>query len=166
MSDSRNGPPPLPGSVPATPPPLPAASLDGPGSPQDVPPLPGSFPLDTSTLPQAIRDEVEAPDPVAIDTSASELKDGLNRCPKCGATDIRPKAGTDILVCLYCRHEWHGARVEEEFGLGEAIDQLRGTVIASGARDIDADTSALMTFKCTGCGAEVTVNTESTMTAR
>ena len=78
----------------------------------------------------------------------------------------RPKAGTDILVCLYCRHEWHGARVEEEFGLGEAIDQLRGTVIASGARDIDADTSALMTFKCTGCGAEVTVNTESTMTAR
>lgn len=166
MSDPRNGPPPLPGSAPATPPPLPAASLNGPGSPQDVPPLPGSFPLDTSTLPQAIRDEVEAPDPVAIDTSASELKDGLNRCPKCGATDIRPKAGTDILVCLYCRHEWHGARVEEEFGLGEAIDQLRGTVIASGARDIDADTSALMTFKCTGCGAEVTVNTESTMTAR
>ena len=166
MSDPRNGPPPLPGSAPATPPPLPAASLDGPGSPQDVPPLPGSFPLDTSKLPQAIRDEVEAPDPVAIDTSASELKDGLNRCPKCGATDIRPKAGTDILVCLYCRHEWHGARVEEEFGLGEAIDQLRGTVIASGARDIDADTSALMTFKCTGCGAEVTVNTESTMTAR
>lgn len=166
MSDPRNGPPPLPGSAPAMPPPLPAASLDGPGSPQDVPPLPGSFPLDTSKLPQAIRDEVEAPDPVAIDTSASELKDGLNRCPKCGATDIRPKAGTDILVCLYCRHEWHGARVEEEFGLGEAIDQLRGTVIASGARDIDADTSALMTFKCTGCGAEVTVNTESTMTAR
>ncbi|TGR95055.1 TFIIB-type zinc ribbon-containing protein, partial [Mesorhizobium sp. M2E.F.Ca.ET.209.01.1.1] len=65
-----------------------AASLDGPGSPQDVPPLPGSFPLDTSKLPQAIRDEVEAPDPVAIDTSASELKDGLNRCPKCGASDI------------------------------------------------------------------------------
>lgn len=166
MSDPRNGPPPLPGSAPATPPPLPASSLDGPGSPQDVPPLPGSFPLDTSKLPQAIRDEVEAPDPVAIDTSASELKDGLNRCPKCGASDIRPKPGTDILVCLYCRHQWHGARVEEEFGLGEAIDQLRGTVIASGARDIDADTSALMTFKCTGCGAEVTVNTESTMTAR
>ncbi|WP_448123018.1 TFIIB-type zinc ribbon-containing protein [Stenotrophomonas riyadhensis] len=166
MSDPRNGPPPLPGSAPSTPPPLPAVSLDGPGSPQDVPPLPGSFPLDTSKLPQAIRDEVEARDPVAIDTSASELKDGLNRCPKCGATDIRPKAGTDILVCLYCRHEWHGARVEEEFGLGEAIDQLRGTVVASGARDIDADTSALMTFKCTGCGAEVTVNTESTMTAR
>lgn len=113
MSDSRNGPPPLPQAAPASPPPLPAAKLDGPGSPQDVPPLPGGFPLDTSTLPQAIRDEVEAPDPLAIDTSASELKDGLNRCPKCGSTDIRPRLGTDVLVCLYCRHEWHGARVEE-----------------------------------------------------
>ncbi|HGM6771321.1 TPA: TFIIB-type zinc ribbon-containing protein [Stenotrophomonas maltophilia] len=166
MSDPRNGPPPLPASGPVTPPPLPGAALDGPGSPRDVPPPPGSFPLDTSQLPQAIRDEVDAPDPLAIDTSATELKDGLNRCPKCGATDIRPKLGTDILVCLYCRHEWHGARVEEAFGLGENIDQLRGTIIASGARDIDADASALMSFKCTGCGAEVTVNTESTMTAR
>ncbi|WP_282277531.1 TFIIB-type zinc ribbon-containing protein [Stenotrophomonas sp. PS02297] len=165
MSDPRNGPPPLPGSVPP-PPPLPAAVLDGPGSPRDVPPLPGTFPLDTANLPKAIRDEVEAPDPVAIDTSATELKDGLNRCPKCGATDIRPRAGTDMLVCLYCRHEWDGARVEEEFGLGEGIDQLQGTVIASGARDIDAAASALMTFKCSGCGAEVTVNTESAMTAR
>lgn len=147
-----------------TPPPLPPAS--GPGSPQDVPPLPGSFPIDPATLPGPIRDELLAPDPVAIDMSAEELKDGLNRCPKCGATDIRQKPGSDLLVCLYCRNEWHGQRVEEEFGLGEGIDQLRGTVIASGARDIDADAASLMTFKCTGCGAEVTVNTENAMTAR
>ncbi len=38
--------------------------------------------------------------------------------------------------------------------------------MASGARDIAADAAVLMTFKCTGCGAEVTVNTESAMTAR
>src|SRR5690606_34771884 len=68
--------------------------------------------------------------------------------------------------CMYCRNEWHGQRVEEEFGLGEGIDQLEGTVIASGARDIDDDAAALMTFKCSGCGAEVTVNTENAMTAR
>ena len=66
MSDPRNGPPPLPGSAPATPPPA-GGVVGWPGSPQDVPPLPGSFPLDTSKLPQAIRDEVEAPDPVAIE---------------------------------------------------------------------------------------------------
>lgn len=149
-----------------TPPPVPPAAPSGPGSPQDVPPVPGSFPIDPATLPEAIRDEVLAPDPVAIDTASEELKDGLNRCPKCGATDIRHKPGSDLLICLYCRNEWHGQRVEEEFGLGEGIDQLKGTVIASGARDIAADSAALMTFKCTGCGAEVTVNTDNAMTAR
>ena len=146
-----------------TPPPVPPS---GPGSPQDVPPLPGQFGIDPSSLPPPIRDESLAPDPVAIDTSAEELKDGANRCPKCGATDIRQRPGTDLLVCLYCRNEWHGQRVEEEFGFGEGLDDLAGTIMASGARDIDDDVSSLMTYKCTGCGAEVTVNTESTMTAR
>ncbi|KAF1707488.1 TFIIB-type zinc ribbon-containing protein [Pseudoxanthomonas sacheonensis] len=148
------------------PPPIPAAPVTGPGSPQDVPPLPGSLPVDPATLPEPIREELLAPDPVAIDTSAAELKDGLNRCPKCGATDIRHKPGSDLLVCLYCRNEWDGARVEEEFGFGEGIAQLKGTVIASGARDIAADAASLMSFKCTGCGAEVTVNTDNAMTAR
>ena len=152
-----------------SPPPLPPQLLPeraGPGSPQDVPPLPGSFPVDPATLPEAIRDELLAPDPVAIDTAAAELKDGLNHCPKCGATDIRHKPGSDLLVCLYCRNEWDGARVEEEFGFGVGIRELKGTVIASGARDIDADVASLMSFKCTGCGAEVTVNTDNAMTAR
>jgi len=138
----------------------------GSGSPQQVPPPPGSFPVDPAALPEAIRDELQAPDPVAIDTSAQELKDGLNRCPKCGASDARHKVGTDLLVCLYCRHEWHSERVEEAFGLGEGIDQLKESVIASGARDIETDAASLMSFKCAGCGAEVTVNTESAMTAR
>jgi len=138
----------------------------GPGSPRDVPPLPGSFPLDPATLPDPIRAEIEAPDPVALDTRAEELKDGLNRCPKCGSTDVRLKLGTDVLICQFCRHEWHGASVEQEYSLGEGLDQLRGTIIASGARDIEAGTASLMSFKCTGCGAEVTINTETTMTAR
>lgn len=146
----------------ATPPPPPR----GPGSPQDVPPPPGSLPLDPSQLPKPIRDELEAPDPVALDTSAKELKDGANQCPKCGATDIRQRPGSDLLICLYCRNEWQGTRVEEAFGLGEGLDDLTGTVVASGARDIAADSSSLISFKCTGCGAEVTINTENAMTAR
>lgn len=155
MTDSRK-PPPLPGAV----------SPAGPGSPQDMPPLPGSFGVDPSTLPPPIRDELLAPDPVALDTSAAELKDGLNRCPKCGSSDIRHALGTDVLVCQYCRNAWHGDRIEEAFGLGTGIEDLRGDVIASGARNIDAGAASLMSFKCSGCGAEVTINTESTMTAR
>jgi ribosomal protein L37AE/L43A len=147
------------------PPPLPP-QYTGPGSPRDVPPRPGESPIDPATLPGPIREELEKPDPVAIDTSAEELKDGLNRCPKCGATEIRQRPGTDVLVCQFCRHEWHGERVEEEFGFGEGLDTLEGTIMASGARDIAADAANLMSFKCTGCGAEVTVNTENAMTAR
>jgi DNA-directed RNA polymerase subunit RPC12/RpoP len=138
----------------------------GPGSPRDVPPAPGTFPIDPATLPDPIREELEAPDPVAIDTSAEELKDGQNHCPKCGATDIRHKPGTDLLVCRFCRNEWIGERVEEQFGFGEGLDTLEGTIVASGARDIAADAANLMSFKCTGCGAEVTVNTANAMTAR
>ena len=145
-----------------TKPPLPT----GPGSPQDVPPVPGQFPIDPATLPGPIRDELQAPDPVAIDTASKELKDGLNHCPKCGSTEIRQRAGTDQLVCLFCRHQWTAARVEEEFGLGEGIGELKGTQVASGAKDISADAASLRTFKCSGCGAEVVVNTENAMTAR
>ncbi|HEX4481903.1 MAG TPA: TFIIB-type zinc ribbon-containing protein [Rudaea sp.] len=144
----------------------PPAPYTGPGSPQDVPPQPGSFPIDPATLPKPIRDELTAPDPTAIDTSSPELKDGLNRCPKCGSTEIRQKPGTDELICLYCRNEWSGERVEEQYGLGEGIDRLEGTVLASGAKDIQADVASLLTFKCSACGAEVTVNTANAMTAR
>ncbi|MCC8689092.1 TFIIB-type zinc ribbon-containing protein [Xanthomonas campestris] len=159
---SSSIPPPLP---PLQPPPLPPAA-HGPGSPQDVPPLPGQMGIDPAILPAPIRAELQAPDPLAIDTAAAELKDGLNRCPKCGATDIRPKLGTDLLVCQYCRHTWDGARVEEAYGFGAGLTELRGTVIASGARNIQADANNLMSFKCSGCGAEVTINTDSAMTAR
>lgn len=138
----------------------------GPGSPQDVPPAPGQFPVDPKALPESIRDELQAPDPEAIDTSATELRDGLNHCPKCGSTEIQHRSGSDKLICLFCRHEWQGARVEEEFGLGEGLDDLRGTVIASGAKDIQADAASVRSFKCTGCGAEVVVNTQNAMTAR
>jgi hypothetical protein len=138
----------------------------GPGSPQDVPPKPGDLGFDPYNLPAPVREEILKPDPVAIDTAAKELKDGLNHCPKCASTDIRQKPGTDLLICAFCRHEWHGERVEEQFGFGEGHDQLVGTTIASGAGDISADAAVLRTYKCTGCGAEITINTGSSMTAR
>lgn len=140
--------------------------LSGPGSAQDVPPPPGQLPVDPSTLPPPIRDELLASDPETIDTASTELRDGLTQCPKCGATEIRHRAGSDKLICMYCRHEWTGLRVEEEFGLGDGIEKLKGTQIASGAEDIQTDAKHLRTFKCGGCGAEVVINTENAMTAR
>jgi ribosomal protein L37AE/L43A len=111
-----------------------------------------------------------APDPTGnptgINTAVKALRDGLNPCPKCGATEVRHRPGTDRLVCLFCRHEWASARVEEAFGLGEGLADLQGTHIASGARNIDAEASPLRSYQCGGCGAEVVVNTDTAMTAR
>ncbi|MBM7519587.1 TFIIB-type zinc ribbon-containing protein [Nocardioides nitrophenolicus] len=102
----------------------------------------------------------------SIETVNESLKDGLNRCPKCGSTDVQLRGSTGMLVCLFCRNEWQEARVEEEFGLGEGIDQLEGTVIASGAGDIAADAADQLTFKCEACGAEVVVDTAHALNAR
>ena len=102
----------------------------------------------------------------SIETVNESLKDGLNRCPKCGSTDVRLRGSTGMLVCLFCRNEWQEARVEEEFGLGEGIDQLEGTIIASGAEDIAADAAQMLTFKCEACGAEVVVDTAHALNAR
>lgn len=102
----------------------------------------------------------------SIETVNESLKDGLNRCPKCGSTDVQLRGSTGMLICLFCRNEWHEARVEEEFGLGEGIDQLEGTIIASGAEDIAADAADMVTFKCEACGAEVVVDTAHSLNAR
>jgi DNA-directed RNA polymerase subunit RPC12/RpoP len=101
-----------------------------------------------------------------IDMVNESLADGLNRCPKCGSTDVRLRGSTSMLMCLFCRHEWQESRVEEEFGLGEGIDDLEGTVIATGAEAISADADAVMTLKCGGCGADVIVDTAHALNAR
>lgn len=102
----------------------------------------------------------------SIETVNESLKDGLNRCPKCGSTDVQLRGSTGNLICLFCRNEWHEARVEEEFGLGVGIDELQGTVIASGAEQIQADAADMLTFKCESCGAEVVVDTAHSLNAR
>lgn len=101
-----------------------------------------------------------------IETVNESLADGVNRCPKCGSTDVRLRGSTEMLVCLFCRHEWTEARVEEEFGLGEGIDDLEGTVVAGGADAISADAGDVITLKCGGCGADVVVDTAHALNAR
>ena len=106
------------------------------------------------------------PAPPTLDMANTSLQDGVNRCPKCGSTEVQLRASTGMLICQFCRHEWQEDRIEEEFGLGDDIDKLDGTVIASGAEDIQADVADVLTFKCQGCGAEVVIDTAHAMNAR
>lgn len=92
-----------------------------------------------------------------------DAKDGQNKCPKCGATDISLNINNGHLRCNYCRYEFKFEKVEE---LGTDINQLQGDIMGSGTQDIVADTKDVLTFKCESCGAEVVIDTSSSLQAR
>jgi DNA-directed RNA polymerase subunit RPC12/RpoP len=100
-----------------------------------------------------------------IDTRNERLDDGINRCPRCGATEIQLRPSVGMLTCLFCRHEWTEARLDEVIDTGD-LSSLAGTIVGSGATAIAADADAVVTMKCGGCGAEVVVNTAQQMGAR
>lgn len=102
----------------------------------------------------------DAPTIVKTDVGA---KDGQNKCPKCGSTDISVNVNNGHLRCNFCRYEFEPEKVAE---LETDISQLKGEVIGSGATDIVADTSDVVTFKCSSCGAEVVIDTSEVTQAR
>ena len=85
--------------------------------------------------------------------------------PGVGATEIQLRPSAGMLICLFCRHEWSEARIDETIVNGD-LTALRGTTVGSGASDIDTAADTLITMKCAGCGAEVVVNTAEQMGAR
>ncbi len=105
------------------------------------------------------------PGDVVIDTTNESAEDGVNRCPKCGSTEIQLRVTTGQLICLFCRHEWAEAHIESLVSQEGDLRSLTGTTMASGASDIDADAS-MLTMKCSGCGAEVVVNTAEATSSR
>ena len=116
--------------------------------------------LEKEILEQSQGDSTDTPTVVKTDVGA---KDGQNKCPKCGATDISLNTKTGKLRCNFCRHEFEPEKVE---GLETDISQLKGQVMGSGAQDIVADTNDVVTFKCSSCGAEVVIDTASSLQAR
>lgn len=100
--------------------------------------------------------------PTIIQTDVG-ARDGQDKCPQCGATDISLNANNGKLRCNYCRHEFEPKRAA---GLQTDIRQLQGQVMGSGAQNIIADTSVIMTFKCSSCGAEVVIDTSEATQAR
>ncbi len=109
-------------------------------------------------------DEVlnDAPKEKVIQTD-TDSKNGQNKCPRCGATDIETNLNTGKLRCNFCRNEFE---VEKMVMGVEDIDNLEGIVISSGAQNIIADTDEVLTLKCESCGAEVVIDTASSTQAR
>ena len=104
--------------------------------------------------------QTDAPTIIQTDVGA---KDGQNKCPKCGATDISINVNNGHLRCNFCRYEFEPEKVE---GLEKDISKLEGQIMGSGAQDIVADTNDVLTFKCSSCGAEVVIDTNEATQAR
>ena len=101
-------------------------------------------------------------EPKIVQTNAG-AKDGQNKCPKCGSTDISLNKAVGRLHCHFCRHEFEPQRFVKA---QTDLSKLEGQIIGSGAQDIIADTKEVLTFKCQSCAAEVIIDTREAMQAK
>lgn len=92
--------------------------------------------------------------------------DGLNKCLRCGATEISLNPQTGQLRCHFCRYEWDAQSALDTMGLNTPVEDLVGLVMGSGAEDIIPSTDVVVTFKCEACGAEVVIDTDHSTQAR
>lgn len=106
--------------------------------------------------------EVNNSSPTIVQTDTG-AKNGQEKCPKCGSTDISLNVSTGKLRCNFCRHEFESEKIS---GMQTDIKELSGEILGSGATDIIADTKDVLTFKCSSCGAEVVIDTASSTQAR
>ncbi|NTV38649.1 MAG: TFIIB-type zinc ribbon-containing protein [Demequinaceae bacterium] len=120
---------------------------------------PGANPPDSAILPLPVD---EGPKIVATPDGG---EDGVNRCVKCGASDVVYNAATAMFMCGFCRHQWRVEGIDAAMGLSHGIDQLAGTTMSTAAVDIEDD-AALVTLHCDGCGSDVVIDTDHNLRAR
>lgn len=89
-------------------------------------------------------------------------KNGVNRCPQCGATDVKLNTKTGKLKCNYCRTEFAQKKTNAYGG----VKDLKGETVGDGAAPIIPDEKIIVTLKCPACGAEVVINTDEAVSAR
>lgn len=89
-------------------------------------------------------------------------KNGANRCPKCGATDIELDVNSGKLKCKYCRTLFDDQSANAYGGVEDLTDEI----IGEGATNIIPDENTILTLKCPACGAEVVINTDEVTSAR
>lgn len=88
-------------------------------------------------------------------------KDGLNRCPHCGGSDIATDAKAGKLKCNYCQTVFDAKSANEAGG----VEGMKGEKRGLGAEDIIPGDDIVKTFKCPACGAEVVINTDEALSA-
>lgn len=90
-------------------------------------------------------------------------KDGTNRCPNCHASDVTYNIKKKKLICNYCYTEFEKEDLE---GIEKEAKNLKGETRTTGVKDINKNANDIITLKCSGCGAEVVINTNEATNAR
>ena len=90
-------------------------------------------------------------------------KDGTNRCPNCHASDVTYNIKKKKLICNYCYTEFEAEDLE---GIEKEAKNLKGETRTTGVKDINKNANDIITLKCSGCGAEVVINTSEATNAR
>jgi ribosomal protein S27E len=67
------------------------------------------------------------------------------------------------LICNYCYTEFDEEKLE---GIENDSKKLKGEIRTTGTKDIDENAEDIITLKCSGCGAEVVINTNEATNAR
>ena len=83
-----------------------------------------------------------------------DAKDGQNKCPKCGATDISLNSKNGKLRCNFCRYEFEPEKLD---AMEKDISKLEGEIVGSGATNIIADTNSFFNK----CNHIVTIHDEA-----
>lgn len=89
-------------------------------------------------------------------------KNGINRCPNCGGSDVKLDMKSGKLKCNSCRTLFDDVSVNARGG----VEDLKGINIDGGAEDIIPSEDIIVTLKCPACGAEVVINTDEAVSAR
>jgi len=91
-----------------------------------------------------------------------QAKNGANRCPNCGATDVKLDVKSGKLKCNYCRSTFAKKKANAYGG----VKDLKGEIVGDGAAPIIPSEKIIVTLKCPACGAEVVINTDEAVSAR
>lgn len=122
-------------------------------------------------------------DGITIINTASGKPDGLNKCPYCGSAEVFLDVQSGHPKCHYCKKLLPAPDLFEEpaaqsssctsvskSNLAQPItpeaQALSSEIHHSGAKNIAFDSSSFVTIECQGCGAEILVNTDETVTKR
>lgn len=84
------------------------------------------------------------------------------KCPSCGSTEIEFNPAKAKLICTFCKYELEDKPLEQE---DIDIHSLHEEIISPGAANM-IECDSLITVKCSGCGSEVTIDSENATQAK